>query len=115
MTGNGTGRLADHGPDRTASLEHVVDQLADQLPPGPALPVLMPTVEVGEQNRAVLDDALGRLAGQRCFGAGRTWRQNPCCSTAPRRPPRPCRFSARPTRCAHCLPPSSFAARRPSP
>lgn len=54
------------GADYTRLFDHVVDQLADQLPPGPALPVLIPTVGFGGQNRAVLDHTLWELARQRC-------------------------------------------------
>lgn len=42
------------GLDRVRLVEHVVEQLAGQLPAGPALPVLIPTVGFGGQNRAVL-------------------------------------------------------------
>lgn len=44
--------------------DRVADQLADQLPPGPALPVLIPTVGFGRQSEHVLDQTLCQLAGQ---------------------------------------------------
>ncbi|AOS92133.2 hypothetical protein AN480_12840 [Mycobacterium intracellulare subsp. chimaera] len=54
------------GLDRVRLVEHVVEQLAGQLPAGPALPVLIPTVGFGGQNRAVLGDTIAELARQRC-------------------------------------------------
>lgn len=44
--------------------EDLVDQLAGQLPAGPALPVLIPTVGFGGQSERVLDQTLRELAGQ---------------------------------------------------
>lgn len=46
-------------------LEHLIDQLDDQLAPGPSIPVLIPTVGFGDQSRRVLDHTIRQLARQR--------------------------------------------------
>lgn len=64
------------GLDRVRLVEHVVEQLAGQLPAGPALPVLIPTVGFGGQNRAVLGDTIAELArgnGVRCRSRWCCW------------------------------------------
>ncbi|ETW23539.1 hypothetical protein [Mycobacterium gastri] len=68
MTGYLTGRPAgeEAGPDHRRLFDHVVEQLAGQLPAGPAVPVLIPTVGFGGQSGAVLDDTIAELARQRC-------------------------------------------------
>ncbi|KZS69063.1 hypothetical protein A4G26_07655 [Mycobacterium kansasii] len=45
--------------------QRVVDELSGQLPPGPALPVMIPTVGFGGQSRAVLTHTVRELARQR--------------------------------------------------
>ncbi len=52
-------------PGYQGLLQHVVEQLVDQLPPGPALPVLIPTVGFGRQNLSVLGGTVAELARQR--------------------------------------------------
>lgn len=67
MTASHQTNLADGGQPshHEALLERVVDQLAGQLPSGPALPVLIPTVAFGGQNRSVLPRTIVELSRQR--------------------------------------------------
>lgn len=68
MTARHVGRRADEERvfDYRRLFDHVVEQLSDQLPLGPTLSVLIPTVGFGGQNRAVLNQTLRELARQRC-------------------------------------------------
>lgn len=61
----GTGPSERHGWTDRSLYEDLVDQLADQLPSGPALLVLIPTVGFGGQSERVLEQTLRELAVQR--------------------------------------------------
>ncbi|MES2093597.1 MAG: hypothetical protein V4531_07285 [Actinomycetota bacterium] len=52
-------------PSYPLLLERVIGQLAGQLPPGPAVPVLIPTVGFGEQSALVLARTIRELGLQR--------------------------------------------------